>query len=157
MPQYHANKMKVLSANCRGLGTKAKRDDVITYLRDTNANIVCLQDTHLKQSMESHVRKIWNGEVYCHSISSNARGVAILLRNNFEYTISHTEKDDNGNLMIMDLNIEDLKIRLVNIYGPNADDTDFYLYVRSKIYSSQQDHIVICGDLNLTLNPELDF
>ena len=40
------NKIVVLSANCRGLQNMKKRQDVLTYFKEMNANIICLQDTH---------------------------------------------------------------------------------------------------------------
>ena len=39
--------MKIISLNCRGLRNKVKRYDIINYLKDQNAQIICLQDTHL--------------------------------------------------------------------------------------------------------------
>ena len=41
------DKITVLSANCQGLRGYEKRADVLNYLRDTGASVVCLQDTRL--------------------------------------------------------------------------------------------------------------
>ena len=40
--------LKVLSANCQGLRNLEKRLDVLSYLKDTNASIVYLQDTSIR-------------------------------------------------------------------------------------------------------------
>ena len=106
--------------------------------------------------MESVVKHDWGGEVYLNGSRSNARGVAILISKNFEYKVIKIEKDHEGNLLVMDLEIEDTKVRIINIYGPNTDDVDFYRKVKSKVGDNEQDHLVICGDFNLTLNPNLD-
>ena len=106
--------------------------------------------------MESVVKHDWDGEVYLNGSRSNARGVAILISKNFEYKVIKIEKDHDGNLLVMDLEIEDTKVRIINIYGPNTDDVDFYRKVKSKVGDNEQDHLVICGDFNLTLNPNLD-
>ena len=50
------DKIKVLSANCQGLRTYEKRVDVLSYLKDTNASIVCLQDTHLLENDKSSMK-----------------------------------------------------------------------------------------------------
>ena len=76
--------LKVLSANCQGLRNLEKRLYVLTYLKDTNASIFCLQDTHLLEMDISSVKQIWN-DCYLHGVKTNARGVGILLNNNFEY------------------------------------------------------------------------
>ena len=39
----------------------------------------------------------------------NARGVAIFIRNNFEYKIGTLEHDKEGNMIILDLIISDIK------------------------------------------------
>jgi hypothetical protein len=42
-------------------------------------------------------------------------------KNNFEFKIKQVKKDDNGNLLGLDLTIEDKRITLINIYGPIVD------------------------------------
>ena len=81
------NSIKVLSANCQGLRNMEKRRDVLSYLKDKNANIVCLQDTHLIEDDMMAVTDLWNNEVYINGGKTNSRGVAILLNNNFEYEV----------------------------------------------------------------------
>ena len=89
------NKIKVLSANCQGLRNKAKRVDVINYFKEKNANIVCLQDTHLIESDTADLKNIWGNEVYIAEGKTNSRGVIILLNNNFEFQILSSKKDKN--------------------------------------------------------------
>ena len=151
-----SNEISLLSANCRGLNNKKKRYDVLTYIKEMKINIACLQDTHLVESMENVLKNYWDGKVFLNCRRSNARGVAILLSNNFEYKVIKTEKDTEGNLLVMDLAIEDTKFRIINVYGPNMDDVDFYHNVKYKIHENEQDHLLLFGDLNLTLNPNLD-
>ena len=63
--------------------------------------------------MESVVKHDWDGEVYLNGSRSNARGVAILISKNFEYKVIKIEKDHDGNLLVMDLEIEDTKVRIL--------------------------------------------
>ena len=77
--------LKVLSANCQGLRNKNKRIDVLNYLKETGAGIICLQDTHLTEQDIQLTKKIWNNEVYLWGKKTNARGVGILINNNFEH------------------------------------------------------------------------
>lgn len=49
------------------------------------------------------------------------------------------------------------KITLVNIYGPNNDNPQFYLTLQEKIRQLQNPKIIIGGDWNLVLNPSLDY
>ena len=84
----------VLSVNCQGLQTLAKRIDVINYLKDKNPDIVCLQDTHWIPEDMAEIKKHWDGECVLHGTKTNLRGVAILLCKNFEYIIGDIKKDD---------------------------------------------------------------
>ena len=102
------------------------------------------------------ILKIWSGEVIINGKSTNSRGVAILLSKNFEYKIEHIFKDNDGNLIELDLIISDIKLKLFFIYGPNKDNPDFYESIENKIINNEQDYVLLAGDLNITLNPDLD-
>ena len=49
-----------------------------------------------------------------------------------------------------------MTLNLINIYGPNSDDPMFYKEIESLIDEENFDYNLICGDLNLVLNPDLD-
>ena len=57
---------------------------------------------------------------------SNARGVAILFGKDIDYKINTKITDDNGNYIILDLTIDNQKLTLVNLYGPNQDNPAFF-------------------------------
>ena len=95
-------------------------------------------------------------ETLLNCISNNARGVPIFFKNNFEYKILSHEIDTEGNLLIIDLQIGEILLKIINIYGPNKDDPKFYHYVIEKIQSSNHDYLIWCGDFNMALNPTLD-
>ena len=83
---------------------------------------------HFTKNYETAIRNQWGGECIFNSFVSNQRGVAILLSNNFEYKISNTKKDDCGNLLGVDIEIEGKTITLINIYGSN-NDTPLLIYM----------------------------
>ena len=66
--------MKIVSLNCRGLGERSKRRDVFDFIKRTNANIYCLQDTHFIFENEEDVLNEWGGRGVFSYKSSNARG-----------------------------------------------------------------------------------
>ena len=65
------NKIKLLSANCQGLCDEQKRADVLSYLKETNASIICLQDTHLLDSDLPSLKQIWH-ECYINGSKTNS-------------------------------------------------------------------------------------
>ena len=81
-------KLKVMSCNCQGLGNFRKRRDLFQYLRQKNCSVYFLQDTHFEKKIERQIRAEWGYECYFSSFSSQSRGVAILLNNNFDFKIT---------------------------------------------------------------------
>ena len=51
---------------------------------------------------------------------TNARGVGILLNNNFEYEITECHQDTNGNIIQLFIKCSSAKINLINIYAPQS-------------------------------------
>ena len=142
--------------NCQGLRTPSKRRDVIDYLSHLGANIICLQDTHWLDDDIPLIKQIWNGHCILCGNKRNSRGVAILFKKNFEYKVENVMKDENGNLMCMDISLSNISLRLVNIYAPNTDSPEFFENIKEKIETNLKDYIVICGDFNLALDPNMD-
>ena len=149
--------IRVLSANVRGLSLSDpnKCFDVIDYYSNLNSQITCLVDTHWLDKDYHELRKQWPGEIIIHGHKSNARGIAILLNNNFEYKIEKVDKSQE-NLLSVDLLVSNIKFRLIVIYAPNTDNPNFFEIINDELKNSEQDYNIICGDFNLVLNPELD-
>ena len=57
---------------------------------------------------------------------------------------------------MIDICINNLIFRIFNVYAPNLDSLDFFKKLNTLIQEGSQDYTVICGDLNLTLQPEID-
>ena len=98
----------------------------------------------------------WGYDGYFSSVNSSSRGVRILLNNNFEHKVEKVIFDVNGNYLLLDINIEGRNFILVNIYGPNEDKPKFYSESRKTYKSLNNERIILCGDWNLVLNPDLD-
>ena len=151
-----ADELIVLSANCQGLQNKQKRLDVIDYFSKTKASIICLQDTHWTPKDEPIIRSIWNGECILNGESSNSRGVAILLATKVDYSITAVYKDNEGNMISLDLKLGDITLKLLNIYAPNKDCPRFFENVKGILESNTQTFAMVVGNFNLILDPLLD-
>ena len=145
----------IFSQNCQGLGNPQKRRALFRHVRAKKYNIVCLQDVHIQSQQESYVKAEWGNDANFSCFNSSSRGVLILLNNNFEYKVEKINSDVNGNYIILDINIEGKKFTLINLYGPNDDKPKFYKELRQKYISLNNDNIIMCGDWNLVINPDL--
>ena len=152
-----AENLTIFSQNCRGgLSVASKRRDLFQYVRSKQYNIICLQDIHVNKNLESFIKAEWGYEAYFSSYTTNSRGVMTLINNNFEQKVKRIKTDENGNFMILDMVIEDKEVTLVNIYGPNNDNPQFYEQMKQKIEEFQNDHVIICGDWNMIMDVEMD-
>ena len=142
--------------NCRGLGNQAKRRDVFHFLKSKKYSVYCLQDVHFDKEMENIVKNEWGLDCYFSSFKSNARGVAILFNNNSEYKVKNVKTDCNGNMLVLDLEIGEYSTTLINLYGPNTDDPNFYSDIATVLSDMGNTHNILCGDWNLILNNLLD-
>ena len=59
-----SNRIKLLSANCQGLGDVTKRVDVLNYLDQLKGDIICLQDTHWTEKDIKKIKNLWPGDVF---------------------------------------------------------------------------------------------
>lgn len=145
------------SVNCQGLGNFQKRRDVFHYLKNKNYSVCFLQDTHFESKLEKYIKSEWGYECYFASHTSNARGVAILFNNNFEFKIKKVHKDTNGNFIIVIIEIKKEDYLLANLYGPNKDEPDFYRQFQNVLADMNVQNVIIAGDWNLVMDPSRDY
>ena len=116
-----------------------------------------LQDTHFTSKLENFIKSEWGYVCHFASNSSNSRGVAILFNNNFEFKVKQIHKDPNGNFIIIILEIKQEDYVLVNLYGPNRDEPDFYEQLHNALSYMNIQNVIISGDWNMVLDPSRDY
>ena len=147
-----------MSLNCIGLGSLEKRRDVLNYIKQKQFSIYFLQDTHFTEDDYEQIRAFWGYNIYISPGRSDARGTAILLNNNFEHHVKNELKDENGNYLILEINVcNKYDILLVNLYGPNTDCPDFFQSISDIISNYDGEFVVTAGDFNLVQDPQLDY
>ena len=142
-----SNELSILSANCQGLRDINKCTDVLNYLQKLNSSIICLPDTHWVERDLKLLNKLWQGHILINEHKSNAHGVAIMLKYNFEYKILDSYCDDTNNIICIDLKLENMTLKIFNIYGPNIDSPGFYENLNDIVKNNELDYTIICGIL----------
>ena len=120
------NLTKVLSANCQHLRHMSKRRNVLNYLDKLESNIICLWETHLVNKVLGTLRNIWEGECLINGDKTNARGLAILIKPNFEYKIVNTLCNEDGNMIILDLTNGEMSYCLIIAYALTVDSSKYF-------------------------------
>ena len=148
--------LKLMSMNCRGLSGQQKRRDVINFLRNSEYDIIFLQDTHVTNETIATFDRLWPGTCYHSCGTHNSRGTAILLRRSLHHDVIAEDYEANGNYTMIVCKIFSSIYTLVNIYGPNADCPSFFNEINNKLQQLPPDNIVIAGDFNLVMNRVAD-
>ncbi len=148
--------LNLLSWNVRGLNSPVKRGKVYAHLKKLGAEIVFLQETHIKTTTKFSIKAPWMSQVYQSNFSTKARGVAIIIKKYVPFIHKQTIRDVNGRYLVVCGEINSLPITLVNVYGPNFDDPLFFENVFKIIPDFMHSQVIMAGDYNCVLNARLD-
>ena len=114
-----------------------------------------MQETHGSANVEQIWENEWGGKAIFSHGTSAARGIAIFVKKALYSSISNIFTDQEGRLIVFDIEVNEQKICLVAIYAPNEDKPMFFDNIE-KLLEERCEHKVIIGDFNLTLDVNLD-
>lgn len=154
--QLGGRDVTMVSWNVRGLGHAVKRDKVFRHLKSLSADVIFLQETHIKPTEQRRLRCGWVSQVYQSPFTSHARGVAILFRKNIPFQLTFITADPHGRYIMVSGTINAFPLTLLNVYGPNVDNPNFFKKVFDLLPNESNSNIIIGGDLNCYLDPYLD-
>ena len=137
------------------MADKLKRYDIFTKCKE-KYDISVLIDIHCTSQLEKKWINEWGYVGRIAPFSSTSRGVAILFRNTFEFKIHDEIKDPDGNFIILDVTIQDYRLTLVAVYGPNEDNPTFFENLKLTIKSIDNTSAILVGDWNVVQNHDID-
>ena len=158
--------LKLFTNNVRGLRQKNKRSSYFDWLRNTlryTDGFILLQETHSTSEDE----KLWESEIgskiiFNHGTTSSC-GVMIILPENHDYEIECLYRDMNGRIVAIKVENNNDHVVIVNIYAPSANENDKIIFanellecLEDMMTHTNNFNLMIGGDLNLCLLPELD-
>lgn len=155
-------KFKTLSLNVRGIRSFEKRKSIFNWLYKQNSDICFLQETYSTEEIENQWKKQWSGDIYFAHGSNHSRGVAILIRKSFDFKLKSIRSDEDGRYLILETTIQDVPFLLINIYAPNTTTKQslFFQTLSELIYDEGYNDfdykIILGGDWNVTMDPDLD-
>jgi exonuclease III len=82
----------------------------------------------------------------------NCRGTGILVSKNLAYSIPNTFKDDQENILSLDISIDSYVFRCIAVYGPNNNDRNFFIDLNRACNQQPALPTVIGGDWNMTVS-----
>ena len=148
--------IKIQTRNVDGLRNTTKRKKLFQLLDNSKFDIFLLQETHSSFDKENNWSNEWKGDIKFSHGSTNSRGVAILIRNNLNIETIKVSSDNAGRILIWELKIKGKLYAVVNIYGPNDDDPDFFNKVIQMTNDIESHTLIVAGDFNVALDPVMD-
>lgn len=148
--------IRFTSWNVRGLGGPIKRARVFSHLKSLKSEVIFLQETHLRISDHTRLRKPWVGQTFHSGFNSHSRGTAILLHKRLQFSPEQIISDPNGRYFIIVGMLLNTPVILASVYAPNWECPSFMTTLFSQLPSLDSHHLIFFGDLNLTIDPTLD-
>ena len=144
--------MVIQSLNARGLRQENKRFEFFNSFKQQHLDIILVQESHWVPDDVPQLSKEWNVTFYCAGESTNSKGVSIIINNTFEHKILKIVTDTDGRFLLINIELPDLCcFSLINVYGPNIDDSSWLDQLLLKLDVDLLDNQVWMGDWNTPL------
>ncbi len=151
------NYLNIATFNVNGMRAADTQSELFNLCKLHTFDILLLQETHMDNkrmtdgfAQELNYKCIW-------SFGTNRScGVAILLSDDLDYKLEKHEYDFDGRLLFVDIEIHDVKYRIINIYAPNIEKDRKVFFVNLSRYLTCNRHIIMGGDFNCVENSTID-
>ena len=112
--------------------------------------------THSNLENELKWKSEWGGDIYFSHGTTNSRGVMILFIKEIQHLVHSVQTDEDGRWIMLEVTVDDLHVNIINIYGPNDDNPNFFEEIHKVISSLKNNQNIIVGDFNTVLNISKD-
>lgn len=116
--------MKILSWNVNGMNSSYKRRTVFHFLQKQKCEIICLQESHIKQGEEKYIENGKLGKSYISANKKRKKGVVIYVKDQIESKEIYNDK--KGYILGVEIKINNKKILLMGIYTPQGKKAKFF-------------------------------
>ena len=159
----NANCLTFLTNDIKGIQNNSKRLSVVEHFRNklSNNGILFLQETHSTFNDENIWKNDFNVPVFYSHGTSQSCGVLIAYFGNLNFSVNKQVGDKNGRILILDVNIDEIRYVLVNIYNANTEVEQVQVLselskLMKNINFSKENRIVLAGDLNVFFDTKLE-
>ncbi|KAJ8024231.1 hypothetical protein HOLleu_36901 [Holothuria leucospilota] len=125
--------IKFCTQNVRGLRNYPKRRELFAFFHRQSYDIIFIQESHSLPDDESRWNNEWGRQIVFSHGSNSSRGVAVLFKPTFSCNCTKSFSDTGGRYVILNLTYCDIILTIVNVYGPNIDDPNFYDILSSNL------------------------
>uniref|UniRef100_A0A671W6Z6 exodeoxyribonuclease III n=1 Tax=Sparus aurata TaxID=8175 RepID=A0A671W6Z6_SPAAU len=137
------NSCNVMSWNVRGLNSPVKRTKCLEFLKRKEVSIALIQETHLKTND-------------VHRFQNRFYKLAILFSRKLGVKVEKSGNDGIGRLTYVCVTINNTKICLASVYGPNTHDPNFLRTISNSLLDFPGHQLIVGGDFNQVCDKNLD-
>ena len=149
--------LKLMSFNVKVLNSPHKRKALWTDAIKFGSDVVCIQESHFAKDKTPTFKHHNFPHIF---LSSNERkkkkGVAIAIKDTVSFQQIDLKTDTQGRYIILVATLDNVTYTIVNIYAPNKNPHQFIQKVIGKTRKIQKGHLLICGDFNAPMDPDMD-
>ena len=115
-------KIQCATLNINGMKERIKQSQLKHTLNSHNFDILFLQETHIdSMSLANSLKTQFNCDCYWSIGSNRSAGVGTLIFPSLNFKVEKFELDIEGRFLFVDLLIDSIPYRLMNIYAPNNE------------------------------------
>ena len=130
------SQLQIVTLNCRGLGNFRKRKHIFQILKSSNVDVCFLQETHVYNNTVAHTySKELGGKCYWSFGTSRSKGVGIWFKENLICEIVLLNRDMHRRPLCVTLNINNVIMKLVNVYAPVVPKERKHLFLALQIFT----------------------
>lgn len=146
----------IFTWNVNGLNSPIKRTKCLEYLHRKQADIVLIQESHLKSRDVHRFQNKHYKVAAASSAASKTCGVIILLRRKFSFSIEGSGSDSDGRMAYLLGSYNNVKLALVSLYAPTEFDPTFFPKTTESLLNLSGYKLLIGADMNTVCDPRLD-
>ena len=152
----YANCLTFITNNTEGIQNNSKRLSVVECFKNklVNNEILFSQEIHSTFNEENIWKNDFNVPVFYSHCTSQSYGVLVAYFGNLNFSVDKQVGDKNGRILILDVNIYEIRYVLVNIH--NASTEVELVQVLSELSEFmkninflEENCILLAGDLNV--------
>ncbi|CAH2254652.1 Hypothetical predicted protein [Pelobates cultripes] len=145
------------SHNVRGLNAPERRSHLLRSLWASRVSIAFLQETHFRGTVGPALRDSrYPVGYFANHPSAKKAGVAVLFASTVPFICEEVCGDPMGRYLFLRGSIADTKYTFGCIYAPNTRQHRFLRSTLHKLEQFREGLLVVAGDLNVALDPQLD-
>ena len=156
MMEVQTERIGIASLNVNGMQNPIKRNRIFKHFKNTNIDIICLQETHIEQKDFALTKSEWKDTLHWNPGTNNSCGVGIILNSHKKIEVLQTLHDQAGRILTLKLKYKHQTFQVCTIYAPDKPTIREHFFTDIANYLIPQVPLLLTGDFNMVEDPHLD-